>query len=113
MSLIDLMKYLLFNRVTTLLGNIDKEQNGGTKMGKSGNRLHFNGITLLKWVIENTRGIEDLPTEMSVVHVTDEERLRRESVRLDINIGASNFVHKGAKDQYWWRNEAHLLPTLG
>lgn len=32
--------------------DIDKEEDCGSKMGKSGNTLHFNGVHLLQWVVE-------------------------------------------------------------
>jgi hypothetical protein len=63
-------------------------------VGESGNRLHFNGIHLLERVIQDTWGVDDLPSEVFVVHVTDKEGFRGERVWLDIDICSRDLVDK-------------------
>lgn len=64
-------------------------------MSESGNRLHLNGVHLLERVVEDSGRVDDLPPEVLVVHVADEERLGGEGVGLDVDIGASDLVHEG------------------
>ena len=81
-------------RVTALLGDIDEEHDGGSEMGESSNGLHFNGVHLLERVVENTRGIDDLVTEVLVVEMADEQALGGESIRLDRGISAGDGAHE-------------------
>ena len=46
-------------------------------------------------MIKNTRRINNLPSHISIVKVTDEEGFGGESVWLNINICPSNFVDEG------------------
>jgi hypothetical protein len=43
---------------------------------------------------QKTGGINHLPPQVTVIHVSNEQRLGRESVRLNIHIGPSNLVDK-------------------
>jgi hypothetical protein len=52
--------------------------------------LHFNGVHLLKRVVENTGGIDGLESQVLVVKVTNKQTLGGESVGLDIHIGAGD-----------------------
>ena len=64
-------------------------------MGEGGDALHLNGVHLLMRVVEDSRGINDLPPHVTVIKVTDEERLGGEGVRLDVDVRASNLVNEG------------------
>ena len=48
--------------------------------------LHFNGITLFQRPVKDTRSVNDLPSEILVVCVPNEERLGGEGIGLDIHI---------------------------
>lgn len=81
-------------------------------MCHSSDGLHFNCVSLVKGVVQNTRGVNHLPgnvssigsnkplpnriikTRMLVVSVTNIERLSGESIGLNLHIGTSNFVHE-------------------
>lgn len=64
-------------------------------MSESGNTLHLDRVHLLQRVIQHSRSIDNLPSEVLVVHVTDEERLGGEGVRLNVDIRSSDFVDEG------------------
>ena len=63
-------------------------------------------------MIKNTRRVNNLPSHISIVKVTDEEGFGGESVWLNINICPSNFVDEGgfsnvrvtnqANDEFGW-----------
>lgn len=64
---------LLVNRVTTGFRNIDKVQDTSLKMGQSSDRLHFNVVQLVQRLIQNTRGVNNLPSDVIVISVTNEQ----------------------------------------
>ena len=49
-------------------------------MGEGGDGLHLDRVHLLERVVEDTGRVDDLPSEVLVVHVSDEQRLGRERV---------------------------------
>lgn len=49
-------------------------------MGEGGDGLHLDGVHLLEGVVQDTGCVDDLPSEVLVVHVSDEERLGGEGV---------------------------------
>ena len=49
-------------------------------MSESGDGLHLDGVHLLERVIQDTGSVDDLPSEVLVVHVSDEERFGGEGV---------------------------------
>lgn len=61
-------------------------------MCKRGDGLHLDRVHLLERVVEHSRRVDDLPPEVLVVHVADEERLGREGVGLDVDVGAGDLV---------------------
>ena len=61
-------------------------------MSQSCNSLHLDGISLVKRVIEDTGGIDDLPSSILVISMSDEQRLGGESIWLNINVGLSHVV---------------------
>lgn len=63
--------------------------------------LHFNGVHLLEWVIENTRGIHNLPAEILVVHVPDEERFSGECIRLNVYVCSCDLVDERRLSHVW------------
>lgn len=63
-------------------------------MGQSSDSLHFDSVSLVKSVVENTRGIDDLPTRVLVVCVTHKQVLRRESVGLHVHLCICYIVNK-------------------
>mmetsp|Transcript_13757 Transcript_13757/g.26671 ORF Transcript_13757/g.26671 Transcript_13757/m.26671 type:complete len:232 (+) Transcript_13757:1470-2165(+) len=63
-------------------------------MRQSSDGLHFDGVALLKRLVQNTRGIKYLPPQVLVVHVTNVQRLGGKGVRLHLDVGASDLVHE-------------------
>jgi hypothetical protein len=63
-------------------------------MGNGGNGLHFNGVHLLKRVVEDSGGINSLESQVLVVEMTNKQTLGRESVRLNIDIRAGDAAQK-------------------
>ena len=51
-------------------------------------RLHLDRVALLERAVEDPGRVDDLPAQVAVVAVPDKERLRRERVRLDVDVGA-------------------------
>lgn len=63
-------------------------------MGHSSDTLHLDGVHLLQWVIKDSRRIDDLPSEILVIQVANEQGFCGEGVGLNIDIGTGDFVHK-------------------
>lgn len=75
---------------TENIPQIHKVQYGRPQMRNSGDTLHLDGVHLLERVVQDTGRIDGLETEVLVVEVADEERLRGESVGLDVDVGAGD-----------------------
>lgn len=63
-------------------------------MGNGANRLMFDGVHLLKRVVQNSGGIDCLKSQHLVVEVPDEERFGCECVWLDVDIGPGNVLEE-------------------
>ena len=85
---------MLINCVATGLGDVKKEQNCSVQVSKRSDGLHLNCVSLVKWVIQNTWRIDNLPSGVLVISVSDEQVLRSESVRLHINVGIRDIVNE-------------------
>lgn len=72
--------YLSLNSVTTLFGKVHEVKDSTSQVGKSSDGLHFNGVHLLERMVKDTRGVNDLPSEVLVIHVTDKQGFCSESV---------------------------------
>ena len=81
--------------IAALLAEIHKVQNTAFEMRKSSDTLHLDGVHFLERVVEDPRGIDDLPSQVLVVEVTDKKRLGRERVRLHINVRTRDLVDEG------------------
>ena len=85
---------LLVERVVALPAEVDEEENGGLEVRQRGDALHFDGVALLDGVVEDARRVDHLPADVLVVHVAQEQRFRRERVRLHVHVRARHFVHE-------------------
>jgi len=56
--------------------------------------LHLNGIPLLEGMIQNSRGVNDLPPQVSIIAMSHKERFSRERIRLHVDIGTGDLIHK-------------------
>lgn len=56
------------------------------------NTLHLNRIHILQRMIQNPRCVNNLPSHISIIQVSNEEGFGGESVGLDIDVCACNFV---------------------
>lgn len=56
--------------------------------------LMFDGVHLLKWVVENTGGVNGLEAQHLVVEVANEKTLGGEGIWLDIDIGPGNALQE-------------------
>ena len=74
--------YLSLNGVTTLFTEIHEVQDSSTDVSESSNRLHLDSVHLLKRVVQDTGSVDDLPSEVLVVHVTNKEGFGGEGVLL-------------------------------
>jgi len=63
-------------------------------MSQSCNGLHFNGVSLIKRVIQNTWRVNNLPSGVLVIGVSNEQVLGSESVGLNVNISIRDIVDK-------------------
>jgi hypothetical protein len=84
-----------FKGIATLLGKIHEVHDATSEMSKSGDTLHFDCVHFLERMIQDSGRIDYLPPEVLIVHMTNEERLGRESVRLNIYICSCNLVDEG------------------
>lgn len=57
--------------------------------------MHFNNVTFIQGVIEDTGGVDNLPRVEVVISVTKIEGLGSEGVRLNFDISTSNLVEEG------------------
>ena len=64
-------------------------------MSQGGDALHLNRVHVFERVIQDTRGINHLPSEVFIVKVANEKRLGRKSIRLHIHISPGDFIDKG------------------
>mmetsp|Transcript_47526 Transcript_47526/g.83074 ORF Transcript_47526/g.83074 Transcript_47526/m.83074 type:complete len:322 (-) Transcript_47526:501-1466(-) len=85
---------LRVNGITTLLRDIEEVKHATLKVRQSGNRLHLNRVALLQGAIQNTWGVHHLPSQESVIHVTNEQSLGGERIWLHLHVRASYLVHK-------------------
>jgi len=70
-------------------------------VSESSDRLHLNRVHLLQRVVQDTWGVDDLPSQVLVVHVTDKERFGGERVRLDVDIRSGDLVDKTTLSDIW------------
>ena len=75
-----------------MLARINNVENSSSEMGKGSDGLHLDGVALFKRMVQNSGGVDHLPTQVLVIGVSDVQRLGRERVRLNLDISASNFV---------------------
>jgi hypothetical protein len=57
--------------------------------------LHLDRIHIFKWMIQNSWGIDYLPTKVLVVEVSNEKTFGSKGVRLDIDVRAGDLVDEG------------------
>ncbi len=109
-------RHLFFQAVVALFGDVNDEEDGGSEMCQSSDRVHFDRVPFLEWLVEDSGRVNDLrttevsqqsaqvkasncvadlPSQVLVVCVTDVERLRRERVRLHLHFRSSQFIHQG------------------
>jgi len=86
---------LLVDSVATGFGDVEQEQDCGVEMGKCGHSLHFDRVSLVERVIQNSGRVNNLPLGVLVLAVTDEQVLGGESVGLHINVSIGNIIDEG------------------
>lgn len=64
-------------------------------MGHGGDALHLDRVHFLEGVVEDTWCIDNLPTQVLVVEMTDKEGFCGESVWLHVDICARDLVDEG------------------
>jgi len=64
-------------------------------MRKRSDALHLDRVHILKRVIQNAGGVDDLPAEVLVVEVPNEEAFGGKGVRLDIDVRSGDLVDEG------------------
>ena len=64
-------------------------------MRERSDTLHLNRIHLLERMVQDTRSIDHLPSHVSIIQMSDEERLGGECVWLDVDIRTGDFVDEG------------------
>ena len=75
-----------------MLAGIDKIDNAALEMGQSSDRLHLNGVHFLKLMIQNTRRIDYLISEVVMFSVSDVKSFGGEGVRLNLDVGTTDAV---------------------
>jgi len=87
---------LRLNRITTTLGDVDKVQYSGMEMCECCNRLHFDRVPLVKRAIQDTRGIDNLPSLVLVVCVPDKQTFGCKRKWLHFHVSPSDVVNETA-----------------
>ena len=64
-------------------------------MSHRGDALHFHRVYLLERVVENTRGVNYLPSQVLVVEMADKEGFYCKGVWLNIDVCTSHLVDEG------------------
>mmetsp|Transcript_6888 Transcript_6888/g.42026 ORF Transcript_6888/g.42026 Transcript_6888/m.42026 type:complete len:405 (+) Transcript_6888:608-1822(+) len=116
---------LLGNGVSAFLRHVYDVQSHRVEMGERGDALHFNGVSLFQGSVQDPRGVDDLPSEVSIVCMADVERLGGEGVGLHVHVGSGHFVEEAALSHVrvsahddgscvWidGRKPGHVLPDL-
>ena len=75
---------LLLEGIAALLGDVDEVQDRAREVGQGRDGLHLDGVALLEGVVEDAGGVDDLPPQVAVVAVADEEGLGGEGIGLDV-----------------------------
>ena len=86
--------HLGLHGVPTLFGQVHEVEDGGAEMGDGGDGLHLDGIHLLERVVEDSRGVNGLESEVFVVEVADEQALGRERIRLYVDVRSRNALQE-------------------
>ena len=63
--------------------------------------LHLDRVTLIKRMVKDARRIDHLPASILIVSVSDEEVLRRERIRLNIDIRICNIIDEAGLADIW------------
>jgi len=63
---------LLWDCVATGFRYVEEEQDTGIQVSQRGNGLHFDSVSLIKWMIQDARCIDNLPFGILVIRVTHE-----------------------------------------
>ena len=79
-------------QLTALLARIDDVKDSGSQMSEGSDSLHLDRVPFLEGVIENSGSVDDLPAQVLVVGVADVQRLRREGVRLNLDVSPGDLV---------------------
>mmetsp|Transcript_65566 Transcript_65566/g.75425 ORF Transcript_65566/g.75425 Transcript_65566/m.75425 type:complete len:258 (+) Transcript_65566:1410-2183(+) len=80
--------------ITTGLRQINKVKHTCIQMCQCGDGLHFNRISMLQRMIQDTRGIDHLPSHVVVISMTHIQRFGGESVGLNLYVGIGDDVHE-------------------
>mmetsp|Transcript_3279 Transcript_3279/g.8778 ORF Transcript_3279/g.8778 Transcript_3279/m.8778 type:complete len:535 (+) Transcript_3279:50-1654(+) len=116
---------LLLDGVPALFAGVYDVEHDGSEMRHGGDGLHLDRVAFLEGPVQDTRGIQYLPSEVLVVGVAHVDGLGGERVRLNLDVGAGHLVHEGrladvgvAADEdgacVWvdGREAGHVLPDL-
>ena len=69
-----------------MLGDVHDVEDGRAQMGHGSDGLHFDCVSVLEIVVQNTGRVDHLPSEIFVIGVADVQRLGGESVRLHFDV---------------------------
>jgi len=62
---------LLFDAVATSFTDVHNEKDCCVEVGQGGNSLHFDRVPLVKWMVQNSGSVDDLPLRILVLAVAD------------------------------------------
>lgn len=80
--------------VSTAFWNIKEEKNTGVQMSQSSDSLHFDGIPLIKRMVEDSGSVDNLPARVLVISMTDEKTLSSEGIWLNINVCIGQVINQ-------------------
>lgn len=82
--------YLVLQSVTTLFRQVAEVKHSGSQVSESSHRLHFYNVSLFQRVIQYSRRVYHLPSQVFIIGMSHVQRFRCECIRLNLYISSSN-----------------------
>lgn len=93
--------HLSLERVPAGFRDIHEEGDTSLEMCQSCDGLHFDCVSRLQVMVQNSGRVDNLPLDVRVVCVTHVESLGRKRVRLDVDVSVGDVVYEGGLSDIW------------
>merc|ERR1719219_2112225 len=92
---------LALQSVAALLTGVQEVEDSGPEMGEGSDGLHLYSVPVLQRMVQDTGGVNNLPSQIFVVRVSDVQTLGGEGVGLHLNIGSRDLVDEAGLANVW------------